>query len=210
MSGAPVVVVPTGVANIASVRAAFTRLGMPTEVSDDPARVREADRVVLPGVGAFGAAMEVLDRGELTDPLRARLRARRPTLAVCLGLQLLCDGSEEDPDTPGLGVVPGTVRRLDGVPRVPQLGWNRVRPDGAASLLQEGWAYFAHSYRLGEGPDGWSVAWAEAGRPFVAALEDGPVLACQFHPELSGPWGQDLLSRWLRRSAPESEGTPWS
>ena len=97
----------------------------------------------------------------------------------------------------GLGAIPGRVTRFTGEPRVPQLGWNRISAGGDCRLLTDGHAYFANSFRLQEPPRGWSAAVADHGGPFVAAVERGPVLACQFHPELSGPFGLELISRWL-------------
>ena len=152
---------------------------------------------MLPGVGAFGAAMQRLVAAGLVDVLAERVRAGRPLLAICLGLQLLCESSAESPGVRGLGVVPGRVTRFDTGLRVPQLGWNFIKPEPACSLLTSGHAYFANSYRLTDTPAGWSAASAEYGGPFVAAFERGSVLACQFHPELSGRWGLQLLRRWL-------------
>ena len=191
-----VTVVPTGAANIASVLAALHRAGLTPEVSEDPALVRSAARVVLPGVGALGPAMKRLAASGVVEALRERFREGRPTLAVCLGLQLLCRRSEESPDVPALGVIEAEVTRFSGPVRVPQLGWNQVRPAAECRLVKRGYAYFANSYRLTEAPEGWAAAWSEYDGPFVAALERGSALACQFHPELSGRWGQELVRRW--------------
>jgi imidazole glycerol phosphate synthase glutamine amidotransferase subunit len=114
-----------------------------------------------------------------------------------VGLQVLCDASEESPGVPGLGLVPGTVRRFPSTVRVPQFGWNRVEaPPGG--FLESGYAYYANSYRLDAAPAGWTAATSDHGGPFVGALRRGDVLACQFHPELSGAWGLAMLGRWLR------------
>lgn len=196
-----VTVVATSVANIASVFAALRRSGARPVMSLDPAEVTRARRVVLPGVGAFGAAMEALRAGGLAEAIAARVEAGRPLLAICLGLQVLAQGSQESPGVTGLGVVPGTARRFGTGLRVPQLGWNRVQPVAGARVIEPGSAYFANSYRIESIPPGWSGATAEYGGPFVAALERGPVLACQFHPELSGAWGAALIRRWLEQEA---------
>lgn len=192
-----VAIVRTGTANTASVVAGLVRAGAEVEVTSDPARVEAAERVVLPGVGALGAARAALDASGLAEVLAARAREGRPTLGVCLGLQLLAEGSEESPGVAGLGVIAGIARRFPETVRVPQLGWNRVTPGPGCTLLSEGYAYFANSYRLVDAPEGWSVATSEHAGPFVAAIERGDVLACQFHPELSGAWGLELLRRWL-------------
>ncbi len=196
-------IVATGTANLASVQAAFARLGVATVLTTDPAVVERADRVVLPGVGALGAAMANLHAANLVEPLRQRIRSDRATLAICLGLQVLLDGSEESPGVAGLGVVPGTARRFQTAMPVPQLGWNRVLPGVGCTLIGAGFAYYANSFRLESAPSpssGWRTAWTDYAGPFVAALQRGNVLACQFHPELSGPWGAALLKAWLDRA----------
>jgi imidazole glycerol phosphate synthase glutamine amidotransferase subunit len=179
-----VVLVRTGTANLASVAAALGRAGCAVRLTESPDEAGSAARLVLPGVGAFGAVAE-------------RLRAGRPTLAVCLGLQLLAEASDESPGAHGLGVIKATVTALPEGVRRPQLGWNRVAAGPGCRLLTDGVAYFANSYKLDAIPDGWCGATTDHGGPFVAALERGAVLACQFHPELSGPWGQALVERWL-------------
>jgi imidazole glycerol phosphate synthase glutamine amidotransferase subunit len=192
-----VVVVATGLANLASVEAALARCDAHARPAQGPDDVEAAARVVMPGVGAFGAAMERLAADGLVEPLRRRIAAGRPTLAVCLGLQLLLEGSEESPGVRGLGVAAGIARGFAPPLTVPHMGWNRVDPDPGCRWLEPGHAYFANSFRLVEPPPGWRVARCAYGGPFVAALERGGVLACQFHPELSGPWGGRLLTRWL-------------
>jgi imidazole glycerol-phosphate synthase subunit HisH len=198
-SSREVLVVRTGVANLASVLSGLRKAGADPHVSDDPAAVRAATAVVLPGVGAFAAGVESLAARGLDAAIAERVRDARPLLAVCLGLQLLLEASEEGPGVRGLGVVPGEARRFPEAPgvRVPQLGWNHVEPQTGCILLQPGYAYFANSYRLAEPPPGFACALSTHGAPFVAAFERGPVLACQFHPELSGAWGIALLNRWV-------------
>ena len=195
-----VVVVPTGTANTASVIAAFRRLDSDPVLAVNPKAVEEADRVVLPGVGAFGPAINRIDQLGMREALTTRIESDRPTLAICLGMQLLCASSEENPDATGLGIVPETVTRFAGDLRVPQLGWNMVEPDGSTSL-EAGWAYFANSYKIPRLPESWSGATTDYGGSFVSAMERGAILACQFHPELSGAWGSNLLRRWLWKEA---------
>ena len=195
MSG--VKILRTGAANLASVVAAFERLDADPSITTDFEDVLSAPSLVVPGVGSFAAVVQALTELGLKEPLRQRVLDRRPTLAVCLGLQLLASASDEGDGVEGLGVIPGRVRRLPDSVVVPQLGWNRVEAEPTCRLLQDGAAYFANSYALPESAPGWSTAWSEHGAQFVAALESGPVLACQFHPELSGTWGSALLERWL-------------
>ncbi len=203
----PVTIVATGVANTASVSTSLRRCGASVQITDDPAQVRDAEALVLPGVGSFAAGMERLRERGLDVPIIERIGEGRPMLAICLGLQLLFEGSDESPGVAGLGVIPGVIRRFDPSVRTPQFGWSRVEAGTGCAVLDSGDAYFANSYRVGEPPQGWVAATSEHGARFVAALERGPVVACQFHPELSGSWGLALLTRWLAL-VPAKEATP--
>ncbi len=187
----------TGVANIASVRAALLRLDVAVRFVEDASSVVDADALVFPGVGAFGAGMERLRQDGLARALQTRFAAGAPTLAICLGLQLLFEASEESPGVDGLGIVDGTIRRFPRDVRTPQFGWNSVEAAPESRYLTDGHAYFANSYACVEPPDGWAASTSTHGVPFVAAMEKGRLLACQFHPEISGPWGQEILRRWL-------------
>jgi imidazole glycerol-phosphate synthase subunit HisH len=191
-----VVIAPTGTANLASVQAAFRRLGAGSRLAAGPDDVAAASHVMLPGVGAFGASLARLREHGLDAALRDRIAAGRPTICICVGHQLLFEASDESPGVEGLGVISGRVGRFEGDVRVPQFGWNRVRPEEGCDLLEEGHAYFANSYRALHAP-GWRVGWGEHGGRFVAAVERGNVIGCQFHPELSGAYGAALLSRFL-------------
>jgi glutamine amidotransferase len=193
---ADLVVVPTGTANLASVLAAFRRLGAEPVVTAQPARIRDASHVMLPGVGAFGASMGRLAAEGADVTLRERITAGRPTMAICVGHQLLFETSDESPGARGLGIVAGHVGRFPDRVRVPQFGWNEIEADDDCDLLESGYAYFANSYRATSAP-GWKLATAEHGGRFIAAMERGNLLTCQFHPELSGAYGAALLSRWL-------------
>ncbi len=191
-----VVVLPTGTANLASVLAAFSRQGATTRMAENAAMVSAAERVVLPGVGTFGAALAGLRQAGLADAIAARVRAGAATLAMCVGLQVLFEESDESPDVKGLFAIPGRVGRFPETVRVPQFGWNRIEPAPTCRFLRPGYAYFANSYRVLDAP-GCAIATAEHGGRFVAALERDHVLACQFHPELSGAYGHALIARWL-------------
>lgn len=213
-----VLLIETGVANVASVRAALTRLGARTVTPRGPDEVAMADAVVLPGVGSFSSGARSLEQQGLTAAIRDRIEADRPTFAVCLGLQLLARSSEESPGTRGIGVLPVHVTKLDAAPRLPHFGWNRVEAvDG--SILRSGDAYFAHSFAIQDGVEdptstlrsaGWSVATCTEGAPFVAAIERGSIAACQFHPELSGRYGASSLGRWLDTARAARRTSAWS
>lgn len=190
-------IVSTGTANIASVMASLRRLHAQPQLEPTPAQVLDADYVVLPGVGAFGAAVEMLKKQQLFAPLRERILAGKPTFAICLGLQLFCEASEESDGFEGLGIVPGVVKRFTGELRIPQFGWSGVKAAEKSHHFRDGYAYYANSYCLRDIPEGWDVAVSEYGGEYVAAMAKGDVVACQFHPELSGKWGQSLMSRWL-------------
>jgi cyclase len=202
-----VVVIDSGVANLASIVAGFGRLGAATVVTRDPEVVRRAQRLVLPGVGAFGSGVAALRANGLDAATREVVARGTPVLAVCLGMQMLCEASEESPGVQGLGFIPATCRRLPDDVRVPHLGWNHVAAEPGARVLGSGNAAFANSYAVPDAVPGWTMAWTTHGRRFVAALERDGVLACQFHPELSGEYGAALLERWLtgRRVGNEAE-----
>lgn len=212
---ARVAIVATGVANLASVRAALARCGVQAVVTRDATDINQAAAVVLPGVGSFAAGMSALDSLRLAEPLRERVRAGRATLAICLGMQMLFDSSDESPGVVGLGAAKGRVGRFTGGNtalgpiRVPQLGWNRIAPE-QGMLVTPGCAYYANSFRVVDHPDsaaapvaaGWRCAWTTHGERFLAAMQRDAVLACQFHPELSGRWGLNLIGRWLDLAFP--------
>jgi imidazole glycerol phosphate synthase glutamine amidotransferase subunit len=199
--GPEVVVVRTGTANMASVLAGLRRAGATVSLTQDPREIERAGHLMVPGVGAFGATLAELRQLKLDGPLRARVVAgEQPTLGICMGMQLMCARSEESPGVVGLGALPIAVQRFPDSVHVPQLGWNQIEVDSGCRLLQPGFAYFANSYHLPAVPEGWTGAYATHGRRFVGAAEYRNVLLCQFHPELSGPWGIALMRRWLEVS----------
>jgi glutamine amidotransferase len=194
-----VVVLDYGSGNLRSAERALARVGAEVTVSADGAAVGAADGVVLPGVGAFAACMAGLSAVDGGRVVADRVAAGRPLLGICVGMQVLFDsGDEHGVLTDGLGVLPGTVRRLQA-PILPHMGWNTVTP-APASTLFAGLAgdtrfYFVHSYAAAS-TEG-LVSTTEHGEPFVAAVERGPVAATQFHPEKSGDAGAQLLANWL-------------
>jgi imidazole glycerol-phosphate synthase subunit HisH len=192
-----VLAIATGIANLASVRAAFARLHTDVAIAADAEQVLAAPAVVLPGVGDFAAGRKALAARSIDEALAERLRRGRPTLAVCLGMQLCLHGSDEAPGCAGLAIVAGIARRFESRVRCPQMGWNAIAPATPGTMLRAGHAWFANSYRLAEPPPDWHAAMAGHGGPFVAALARDGQLLCQFHPELSGTFGAELLARWL-------------
>ncbi|HWH30878.1 MAG TPA: imidazole glycerol phosphate synthase subunit HisH [Mycobacteriales bacterium] len=197
---ARVVVLDSGSGNLRSAERALARVGADVEVTSDADVAREADGLVVPGVGAFAtvtAGMEAVGGGQA---VRDRLRSGRPVLGICVGMQVLFDkGVEHGEETAGLGVLPGTVDRLDA-DVVPHMGWNTVEPPDGSVLfagIEHERFYFVHSYAARQCAEA-SVTWAEHGTRFVAAVEWGPLSATQFHPEKSGDAGAALLENWLR------------
>lgn len=192
-----VAVVKIGVGNTASVLFALERLGAKATLTDDPARVREAERVILPGVGAAGAAMAMLTRTKMDAALRA---FERPLLGICLGQQLLYEHSEEGAAR-CLGLLPGEVKALDSTPEAPSphMGWSKLtilREHPLFDGVRDGdYAYFVHAYA--SAVDDGAVASARSGRDFAAAVGRGNVMGCQFHPERSGAVGARVLANFL-------------
>lgn len=192
-----VVVVDSGLANLASMMAGLRRVDLDPVASARAEEIADAEAIVLPGVGRFDAGAEAWRVRGLDEVIRSFCASGRPVLAVCLGMQLLGLCSEESPGTPGLGVVDATVRRLPPGRTRPHLGWNLVEPDPTAGLVTEpGAAHFANGFAYREVPEGWTPAWSDDGGRFIAAFERDAVLGCQFHPEVSGAFGTRLLARW--------------
>jgi len=195
-----VAIIDSGGANISSVRHALRRLGAEALFTADAETIRSADRVILPGVGAAGAAMSRLSELGLPEVIR---NLQQPVLGICLGMQLLFDGSDED-DTQCLGIIPGTLRKLTastGV-RVPHMGWNTttaVRQDPLLNgMPEQPWFYFVHSYCAPISDD--TLATCTHGEPFAAIVARDNFYGAQFHPERSARHGARLLSNFLETS----------
>ncbi|HEY0861164.1 MAG TPA: imidazole glycerol phosphate synthase subunit HisH [Pseudoxanthomonas sp.] len=192
-----VVLVDAGGSNIGSVRYALQRLGVDAELTGDAATIRAADRVILPGVGAAAVCMARLRDLDLVEVLRT---LDRPLLGVCVGVQLLFAHSEEE-DTPCLGLLPGSVRKLRAAPgiRVPHMGWNTLQRRRGGSLVEgiaDGdHAYFVHSYAAAVDDD--CLCSSEHGQRFAAVVQRGNVAGAQFHPERSGAVGARLLKNFI-------------
>lgn len=207
MRSAPrIALVDYGAGNLRSVAKALARSGLVPEVTGDPADVRRADGVVLPGVGAFAAAMASLSEKKLGDAVRDSIRAGRPYLGLCLGLQLLFDEGDEHGVTPGLGLLRGRVTQFPAHDasgarlRVPHIGWNEVRFSGEHPMLAKlgprELYYFVHSYRAEPASPECVVGRVDYGGEFAAAVAHENVFAVQFHPEKSQAAGKRLLDAW--------------
>ena len=202
-------VIDYGMGNLGSVANALAFLGAPARVLKGPDEMAACRALILPGVGAFGDCMANLRQWGYVEPLRAWMAADKPLLGICLGLQMLCESSEESPGVEGFGVVPSPVVKFAGGPglKVPQIGWNRVRrapgrpecplfrdvPDGT-------YFYFVHSYYL-PGAAGWDAGLTDYGGEYASAVWRGRTAAVQFHPEKSQQAGLRMLGNcvaWSR------------
>jgi glutamine amidotransferase len=194
-----VVLLDYGSGNLRSAERALARAGADVTLTADPDAAREADGLVVPGVGAFATCMRGIEAVRGTEVVRERLRRSRPVLGICVGMQVLFErGVEHGEETDGMGVLPGAVTRLQA-DVVPHMGWNTVDvPSGSALFagVESERFYFVHSYAAHEaGPDILTTT-AEHGERFVAAVERGALCATQFHPEKSGDAGAALLRNW--------------
>lgn len=196
-----VAVLDYGIGNLRSAQKALEHVGADARLTADPAVIEEAAAVVLPGVGAFGRCMEALHRTGLADLAVGAAASGRPFLGICVGMQLMYEASEESPGVAGLGILPGTIRRLPAGVKHPQMQWNVLQPSRPSALLaglpDPAWMYFVHSFAAEDGPD--TVATCDYGGPVVAAVERGTIAATQFHPEKSGEAGLALLRSFVGR-----------
>jgi imidazole glycerol-phosphate synthase subunit HisH len=202
-----VAVLDYGIGNLRSAEKALQRVGADARLTDDPGLIGEAAGVVLPGVGSFGSCMRALEASGLDDLAIEAAASGRPFLGVCIGMQMLYDGSEETPEVPGLGVLPGMIRLLPESVKRPQMQWNMLQRTGDSGLLAglpvEAWVYFVHSYAAESAEH--AVALCDYGGPVVAAVERGPVWATQFHPEKSGSVGLAILGNFVAQAAARAE-----
>ncbi|MGI6368174.1 MAG: imidazole glycerol phosphate synthase subunit HisH [Anaerolineae bacterium] len=194
-------IVDYGLGNLRNVAMAFRRLGLAPQVSDDPSVLARAQALVLPGVGAFGDAMQGLAQLGLVSVLQDAVAAGRPMLGICLGMQLLFESSDELGSYRGLGILPGTVRRFAPPLIVPHMGWNQVSPTRSDPLFTGieglGYAYFVHSYHVVPADDDVVIARTTYGEPFPSIVRRGRLYGIQFHPEKSQDMGALLLKNWL-------------
>ena len=202
---ASVVIVDYGLGNLRSARRGLERAGATVAVSADPAALERADGIVLPGVGAFSEGME--NAGPFRAPLAAAADAGRPILGICLGMQMLLDGSEEavhvgEGDVDGLGFIPGMNRRFDLDAPVPHMGWNQLsvpRPHPLLTGVEAAYAYFVHSYYAAPDAPEAVLATSTYGEAFPAVIgaPERPIFGTQFHPEKSGATGLQILRNFV-------------
>lgn len=204
-----VALVDLGLGNLHSVRQGLLATGAEVETVQEPRSLANFDRVVVPGQGAFRDGAAAVEAG-WRAPLLTYLDLHKPYLGICLGMQLLFEGSEEAPGTRGLGAIAGTVKRFarqgrsadGGRIKVPHMGWNQLEETAHPWLREGAWFYFVHSFHCEPLATQRVAATAEHGSSFCAAIAQGPLLACQFHPEKSHDAGAELLQRFV------TEGTP--
>ncbi|XOQ53556.1 MAG: Imidazole glycerol phosphate synthase subunit HisH [Succiniclasticum sp.] len=200
MAANQVYIVDYGMGNLHSARKAIAAVGGDPVVTNDAALLAGAEKMILPGVGAFGDSMKNLQASGLVPVLREHVRQGKPFLGICLGMQVLFEESEEAPGVPGLGILKGRVIRIPTSYKIPHMGWNNLTLRTPCPLLTgaEGqYVYFVHSYCCEPADRSIVTAVADYGWPVVAAVQQGNVLGFQFHPEKSGAVGMAMLRRFV-------------
>jgi len=182
--------------NLRSVAKALEAAGVNVAVTSDARQVERCDALCVPGQGIFGRCMTNLARNRFDELVREWIASERPYLGICLGMQILFDSSEENPDAAGLGVVAGRVDRLPANVRVPHIGWNTVTLGDGATAGE--YFYFDHSFAAHPADETIVSGWCEHGERFAASIRTGSILGTQFHPEKSGRSGITLLETWSR------------
>jgi len=199
-------IVDYGMGNLRSVQKAFEKLDVPAQICTRASELADAQKLVLPGVGAFRDALTELRRQGMVEPILEHIAADRPFLGICLGLQLLMDVSYEDGEWEGLKVIPGQVVRFQNQPglKIPHMGWNSLDVVGTSPLLDGiptgSYFYFVHSYYVAPADDAVVTARTEHGVPFVSMIRRGNLFATQFHPEKSQRVGLRLLQNFAKVS----------
>lgn len=200
-----IAVIDYGVGNLFSVEKALAVLGADVRVTSEEDVIRQADKIVLPGVGAFGDCMKNLEESGLIPVLMESVTAGKPLLGICVGLQILFDGSEESPGVRGLGLIPGMVKKIQAPGlKVPHIGWNslairepRQQLDLFAGLAEKPYVYFVHSYHAVPEDPSVITSVTEYGEQLTASVAKGNIQATQFHPEKSGDVGLHILKNFI-------------
>jgi glutamine amidotransferase len=198
-----IAVIDYGAGNLHSVKNALDFLGAESTVTDDEAKILSADKVILPGVGAFGDAMKNLCARGLDKSVRRAAEKGTPLLGVCLGLHLLFESSEESPEVNGLGIFKGAVRRIPKADKlkIPHIGWNEIIPAKHSRILsgvgEKAYMYFVHSYYICPEDESIVSAYTDYGNRLPIAVEKENVFATQFHPEKSGTAGLEILKSFI-------------
>lgn len=203
-----IAIIDYGVGNLFSLSSSLRAVGVEVVVTDDREILKKADRLILPGVGAFADAAAKLRAGGLDGFVREQAASGKPLLGICLGMQLLFEKSYEFGEHQGLGLIPGEIVPMQGtIPadlKIPQIGWNRLQLKGESPLfqhIQDGdYVYFVHSY-YASGCDPYVIATTDYGIEMTAAAAHGNVYGCQFHPEKSGPVGLKILAAFCGTEA---------
>jgi len=196
-----VTIIDYGVGNLASIRNAFDALEIPVQITSVPKEIESAEKLLLPGVGAFAPAMQQLIDLKLTKVIIEKARQKTPLLGICLGMQLLFTTSYENGEHKGLNLIPGEVVRFDGVEKIPHMGWNSIEVADQSNALVQGipsknYFYFVHSYYCVPNDQKDVVATCHYGSPFVASVNRDNIWGVQFHPEKSQKPGLQLLSNF--------------
>lgn len=207
-----IAVLDYGIGNLRSAEKALQHVGADAALTADATLAASADGVVLPGVGSFGRCMDALRASRLDTVVVDAVASGTPFLGICVGMQMLYEGSEESPGVPGLGILPGMIRRLPAGVKRPQMQWNRLdRTPGKGHWLTDGgpdddvWVYFVHSFAAPDGPE--VVAGCDYGGPVTAAVQRGALWATQFHPEKSGRTGLAILRAFAAATGSQRVGS---
>ncbi|GIO24557.1 imidazole glycerol phosphate synthase subunit HisH [Oceanobacillus sp. J11TS1] len=195
-----IAIIDYGAGNIKSLQFALDKLGKPSKLTMDPEEIKQADSIILPGVGAFKDAMEALQRYQLDSLLKDEAANGKPILGICLGMQLFYEFSEENGGCAGLGLLTGSVNRISDSVKVPHMGWNILTANQDNSLFdqlgKEPYVYFVHSYAVDRLAEDTLIASAEYGGRVPAIVQDKNITGMQFHPEKSGEIGITLLKNY--------------
>lgn len=201
-----IAIIDYGAGNLRSVQNALERIGAPHFVTSDPSAITAADGVILPGVGAFGHAMDEINKRDMAQAIKKAASSGRPFLGICVGMQLFFEESEENPGVPGLGLMRGRVAKFPAESglKIPHMGWNTIKIIKPSQLLsglpEDSFMYFVHSYCVIADDRKSVAATSEYGVVFDAAVEEGLLMGVQFHPEKSGELGHSVLKQFAAMS----------